>query len=143
MSLDMQQEYKHGSAVAVDGRGLLIIGPAGSGKSSLAAGLISRGAGLIADDQVVLNRKGAQVWMSAPDTIAGLIETRGIGVLRCPVHPPVPLFAVVDLTREEPDRLPPMRMITVMGCDFPLILGGGRGIGEAGLFLYLLHGRHA
>ena len=69
----------HASAVALDGRGVLITGAAGSGKSSLALTLMAYGAVLISDDQTELSRVGDTIWARAPETISGLIEARGAG----------------------------------------------------------------
>lgn len=96
----------HGSTVAVAGRGLLIIGRSGAGKSSLALELMARGAALVSDDRTELWRSEGQVWARAPRTIAGLIEARGIGLLRAEHVAAVPLRALVDLDRVESERLP-------------------------------------
>ena len=64
----------HGSAVAFAGRGVLILGGAGTGKSALALALIGRGAALVADDRVEIERRGGALIASAPAALAGLIE---------------------------------------------------------------------
>lgn len=84
-------------AVAIGGRALLIEGPPGSGKSSLALALIDRGAGLIGDDAVTLTQAGDVLIASPPPHIAGLIELRGIGIVRMPVAPPAPVALVLEL----------------------------------------------
>ena len=95
-------EILHASCVAVAGRGLLIAGASGSGKSALALDLMAFGATLVADDRVCLQRAGAALLASAPPTIAGLIEARGIGLLRArAVTAPVPVAALIDLDRVE------------------------------------------
>ena len=76
------------SAVAIEGRALLIEGPPGSGKSSLALALIERGAGLIGDDAVTLTASEEQLIASPPPNITGLLEVRGVGLARLPVAPP-------------------------------------------------------
>ena len=114
----------HGTAVAVGGRGLLILGPSGSGKSGLALQMIALGAALIADDQVLLHDVDSQVTMSAPETIANLIEARGIGILPMPAQSGIALHQVVDLGRQSPRRLPDPQVITVLGIRTPLIAGG-------------------
>jgi serine kinase of HPr protein (carbohydrate metabolism regulator) len=76
----------HASAVVIDGKGILILGKSGSGKSELALDLIDQCAmrgikgALIGDDQIVLTQKDFGVFASAPPTLAGLIEVRGSGI---------------------------------------------------------------
>ena len=112
----------HASAVALDGQGVLILGPSGSGKSSLALQLIGLGAQLVGDDRIALDRVGRDVIASAPTAIAGLIEARGVGLLRAP-SAPAPLRLVVDLGQAESARLPPIRHTCLMDMSLPLVLG--------------------
>ena len=72
----------HGSAVSVEGRGCLITGASGSGKSTLALEMIAAGAVLVADDQTRINESPDGLMMTAPPSIAGRIEARGVGVLK-------------------------------------------------------------
>ena len=96
----------HATAVAIDGRGVLLLGPSGAGKSDLALRLIDRGAKLIADDRVDLAHDGARVILSAPPRIAGLIEVRGLGILRFD-HVTAPLALAIELAAAEAvERLP-------------------------------------
>lgn len=83
-------ELVHATCIALDGRGVLIRGPSGSGKSDLAlrclahgpSGLIAHAATLIADDQVALERVGDLVFARAPTSIHGKIEVRGQGIVQ-------------------------------------------------------------
>lgn len=119
--MSAQPEILHATAVAVENRGLLIVGASGSGKSSLALELIALGATLIADDKVIVipNPEGA-VWASAPDTTQGLIEARGVGLLATPFEGAF-LSAVVDLDQVEEDRLPERRETQIAGVSMPLL----------------------
>ncbi|MFD1795397.1 serine kinase [Paracoccus aurantiacus] len=112
----------HASAVAIDGQGVLILGPSGSGKSTLALRLIGSGGILIGDDRIALRRDKEEVIAAPPDRIAGLIEARGIGLIRTEFAP-APVRLVVDLGREERERLPPIRHTAVMDMSRPLVLG--------------------
>ena len=103
----------HATLVVVDGRGVLIRGASGAGKSSLALSLLRRaeGAGrsarLVADDQVLVDVRGEAAFGSPPPAIAGLIEIRGVGLLRQPFEREARIDLVVDLTaREGIERLP-------------------------------------
>lgn len=111
----------HASAVAVEGRGLLITGGSGSGKSTLAIRLMALGANLVADDKVILavTPDGA-VRMSCPGATRGLIEARGVGLIRAEASDATAV-AVVDMDRTEDARLPAPRSIAIQGRDLPLI----------------------
>ncbi|WP_147110803.1 HPr kinase/phosphorylase [Tateyamaria sp. syn59] len=110
----------HASAVAVDGRGVLIRGASGSGKSSLALQLIGLGATLIADDQTELNLGASGILLSAPATIRGQIEARGVGILRAETVT-APLHLVVDLDVVETKRLPELHQTLILGQSCPCI----------------------
>ena len=102
-----EKDTVHASAVALEECGLLIIGPSGSGKSSLAIEMIAMGAELIADDVVVLSARDGAIYAEAPPGARGLIETRNVGILPCPMHEgAVKVALVVDLETEETNRLP-------------------------------------
>jgi serine kinase of HPr protein (carbohydrate metabolism regulator) len=106
----------HGTAVALDGEALLLRGPPGAGKSDLALRLIDGGAQLVADDQTELSRRGDRIWARAPAIIAGLIEVRGIGLLRCQALEEAPLALLVDLVASAAvERLPEAAVETVLG----------------------------
>ncbi|HUF86508.1 MAG TPA: serine kinase [Thermohalobaculum sp.] len=97
----------HASAVAVDGRGLLIVGRAGAGKTTLALEMIALGAELVADDRVAAAPDGAgRLWLSAPARLAGLVEVRGFGLARLPRRAGAALALIADLDRAAPARLP-------------------------------------
>lgn len=112
----------HGTTVALDGAGVLIRGPSGSGKSDLALRLIDAGARLVADDQTELWRRGEAVLARSPATIAGQIEVRGIGILSLPHLDEVPLRLVVDLIAPDAvERLPEPRFCEYLQCSIPLL----------------------
>lgn len=119
-------EILHASSVALGGRGVLILGASGSGKSSLALHLMALGATLISDDRTIATRSSDKgVLLTAPAPIFGRIEARGVGLLRAEAIQNVPLALVVDLDTAEGERLPSHRSIAVLGQDFPLLHNGG------------------
>ncbi len=84
---------------------MLIEGESGVGKSDLALRLIDRGAALVSDDYTLLQRNGAELIASPPETIAGKIEVRGLGILPMPNLNRAPVALLVRLD-EAPERLP-------------------------------------
>jgi len=111
------------SAVAIAGRALFIEGPPGSGKSSLALALIDRGAQLIGDDAVTLQREDNCLLASPPPNIAGLIELRGIGIATLPPATPAPVALILALGGPTPERLPetPLPPRTIAGIAVPVL----------------------
>jgi serine kinase of HPr protein (carbohydrate metabolism regulator) len=118
----------HGTCVAVDGEGVLLLGPPGAGKSDLALRLIDGGARLVADDQTALSRDGAEssggIRASAPPSIAGLLEVRGVGIVAVPSVAAAPLRLAVELVSDEAqvERLPEARRWPCLGVEVPLLV---------------------
>lgn len=97
----------YATAVALGGAGVLLRGPSGAGKSDLALRLIDAGGLLIADNRVDLTVTEGRLLASPPASIAGLLEVRGLGILRFPWTARTPIALVVDLARPEAiERLP-------------------------------------
>lgn len=112
----------HATAIAIDGRAVLLRGPSGAGKSDLALRLIDSGARLVADDQAELRRAGERVMVRAPAEIAGLIEVRGIGILQVEPLVEAALAMCVDLVLSaKVERLPEIRSEDVLGLAVPSI----------------------
>ena len=121
MSLRLSSETLHASSVAMNGRAVLISGPSGSGKSDLALRLIDRGFTLVSDDQTIVRKSGDSLVASAPVTIAGKLEIRGIGIVDMPTAGDVPVALVVELTSDI-QRLPDdSRERVILGAKVPLI----------------------
>lgn len=113
----------HASTVAFGARGVLILGASGSGKSALALKLVARGAALVADDRTEVLRRGAALVARAPAAIAGMIEARGIGIIRLPAQGEAVLTLAVDLDRAPTARMPQGVTIACMGVEIELISG--------------------
>ncbi len=107
----------HGSCACRDGAGVLLLGPPGSGKSDLVLRLLGHGFTLVADDRVDIEKGVAR----APEGLAGLLEIRGLGIIRLPAASEARLALAVDLALPRP-RLPeptrhPDLDIPVIGLD--------------------------
>lgn len=121
MALAEEETILHASCVSWARRGLLIMGQSGSGKSSMALSLMALGAGLVADDRVVVKRIGGRLIASAPPSITGLIEARGLGILWADVAQPAGVIAVLDMDQIETDRLPERRATEILGQKVELL----------------------
>ncbi len=112
----------HATCVAVSGSGVLLRGPAGSGKSDLALRLIDGGAVLVADDQVALTARDGRLFARPPETIAGNIEARGIGVMNLPHDAEAPVALVIDLVAPDMvERMPEPAQCRYLGIELPLL----------------------
>jgi len=112
----------HGTTVALEGEGVLLRGPSGSGKSDLALRLIDGGARLIADDQTELTRVADGLLARSPASIAGRMEVRGVGILRVPTVPSALLRLVIDLVAlDRVERLPEPQFCDYLQCSLPLL----------------------
>lgn len=105
----------HGTCVGLNGRGVLILGASGSGKSALALHLMAYGARLVADDRTDLRLENGGIVARCPAPLHGMIEARGLGLLRADPLASCPVTFAVDLDQTETDRLPPLRQITLLG----------------------------
>jgi len=105
----------HGTALMLEGYGVLLRGPSGTGKSDLALRLMDSGATLVADDRVNLTRAENSVRMSAPANLEGKLEIRGLGIVQVACAPFAPLALVCDLVPvDQVDRLPDVAIETVL-----------------------------
>ena len=112
----------HGTTIEINGNGVLMRGPSGCGKSDLALRLMDGGATLVADDQTELTIRDNRLVAAVPATIAGLLEVRGLGVVRVPYLPQIPLTLVVDLgLTEQIERMPESEHVEFLGLAVPLL----------------------
>ena len=105
MARALSSETLHATSVAIDGRVVLLCGPSGAGKSDLALRLIDRGAMLVSDDYTLLKRVDGRLIATAPQTISGRMEVRGLGIVDMPVLAEAPVALLADLF-EKVDRMP-------------------------------------
>jgi len=111
----------HATTVDIAGLGVLILGESGAGKSDLALRLIADGALLVADDQTDVAVGGDALRATSPATISGLIEVRGVGVVRAPVKAATRLRLAVSLIVMVPERMPESRAWSLPGHAKPSI----------------------
>lgn len=101
-------------------RGVLIQGPSGCGKSDLALRAMATGFRLVADDRVQLWTSAGRLWGRAPDTLAGLIEVRGLDVVQVESLPFCEVVLVV--THGEPERIPAPQVTDILGLRLPSLV---------------------
>ena len=133
----------HASCVAVAGRGVLILGASGAGKSGLALQLMALGAQLVADDRTIVTAEGETLSARAPAPIRGLIEARRVGLLRAPALDRAPVVLAVDMEQAETDRLPPERTARILDRSVPLLRRVDRPYFPAAILLMAAAGRYA
>jgi HPr kinase/phosphorylase len=110
--------WLHASCVQLGGTGVVLLGASGVGKSDLALRLIDSGATLVADDQVHIEVAETGLLGRPAEALAGLLEVRGLGILRLPYCEVSPLGLVVELDRHESvARLPTRSTYTLLGTD--------------------------
>ena len=117
----------HASAVLAGMRAVLIRGRSGAGKSRLALALIEAAragtlpfARLVGDDRVHLSSAGGRLLVRPAAALAGLIEVRGVGIVRMPYEPCAVVGLVVDLGAGA-ERLPSaeQRRANIQGITLP------------------------
>ena len=106
----------HGTTVALGSHGILLRGASGAGKSDLALRFIADqgrfpcpkvSRRLVSDDQTLLTRDGDRLMASSPAAIEGMLEVRGVGIVRVPKSDAVAVSLVVDLVdTSEIERMP-------------------------------------
>jgi len=121
MARQQSSETLHASSVAIGGRAVLLSGPSGAGKSDLALRLIDRGATLISDDYTVVAWVDGRLEATAPSTITGMMEVRGIGLVDMPRVDFARVALMIDL-RQDIERMPAdPEMRSIAGADIPVV----------------------
>ena len=105
----------HATAILIGAKAVLIRGPSGSGKSSLAWDLIQAAsagtaalpfARLVGDDRIHVDVRAGRLLVRPAQALAGLIEIRGLGIRRLPYEAVAVAGLVVDLAAADAGRLP-------------------------------------
>ncbi|MGA0605859.1 HPr kinase/phosphorylase [Phenylobacterium sp. VNQ135] len=114
---------RHAGLIAqrVAGRwlGVLIEGPSGAGKSDLALRALGQGFRLVADDRVALWASAGRLYGRAPDVLHGLLEVRGLDVVRAEALPLCEVGLVARIG--EPERMPEPASGDILGVSVPVI----------------------
>ncbi|MEQ1755354.1 MAG: HPr kinase/phosphatase C-terminal domain-containing protein [Micropepsaceae bacterium] len=111
----------HATTIDLAGAGVMILGVSGAGKSELALRLIHEGALLVCDDQTELEALGASWIARAPEPIAGLLEVRGVGIVRVATKSQTTVRLVVKLTADAAERMPEPGTWCPPACQGPAI----------------------
>ena len=117
-------ENIYATCLELNHKGILLIGPSGSGKSDLALRLIKeKQAILISDDRTNIEIVSGAIIASCPQTIQGLLEVRGIGIVKMPHKEQTKISLVIELTNnlEEIERLPQDETTTLLGVEIKKI----------------------
>ena len=109
----------HGSSVAVEDNGILIIGHSGSGKSDLALRLIDSGGTLISDDQTLCLKKQNEIFLFSIEAIYGLLEIRNMGIIKVPYVENVKMKIIVSLVQKKTELLYQKNKKRLLGLNFP------------------------
>ena len=108
----------------------------------MALQLMAMGAQLVADDQTMITVKDDWLIATCPPETKGLIEARGVGLLRAEAAESARLELAVDLSQRETERLPPFRTFSLLDHSLVLVLGQDAPHFATSLRQYVLCGRH-
>jgi serine kinase of HPr protein (carbohydrate metabolism regulator) len=114
----------HATCVVLQNFGVLLLGKSGAGKSDLALRLIAdRGARLVADDRVDITVKDGKIQASAPQILQGLLEVRGVGIIKTDFVPSAEIKLVVELVSSSTniERMPEPSLYQIQDVSIPKI----------------------
>ncbi len=115
-------EQVHATCIDLGGKGVLLRGPSGSGKSDLALRLIDGGARLVADDRTDLTLRDDAIIATAPEKLTGKMEVRGLGIVSVDSLPETALALVADLiSPTDVERMPEPAKVDLLGLPVALI----------------------
>jgi len=115
-------EQVHATCIDLGGKGVLLRGPSGSGKSDLALRLIDGGARLVADDRTDLTLRDDAIIATAPKKLTGKMEVRGLGIVSVDSLPETALALVADLIAPtDVERMPEPAKVDLLGLSVALI----------------------
>jgi serine kinase of HPr protein (carbohydrate metabolism regulator) len=123
----LEETLVHATCVALNSdagglAGILLFGPTGAGKSDLALRLIDQGARLVSDDQTRIKKQAEQLMAAPPETLAGRIEIRGLGIVTLPFSESVRLTACFNLMdASHIERMPEPKARKILGISLPCL----------------------
>jgi serine kinase of HPr protein (carbohydrate metabolism regulator) len=102
-------------------RGALIQGPSGAGKSDLALRCLADGFRLVADDRVLVFVSGGRLFGTAPASLRGLVEARGLGVIPSASVAFAEIVLAIDCANDPAkiERLPDREFTAILGVSVP------------------------
>ncbi|MEG0329361.1 MAG: HPr(Ser) kinase/phosphatase [Longicatena sp.] len=125
----------HGGLLSIYGKGVMIRGESGMGKSEIALELIKRGHLLVADDRVDCYRIHNKIIGKAPELLKEMLEIRGIGIINVSrmfgvnsVLPKTEIDFQVNLEMWKPDQdydrvgIEDKKHENILGIDIPKIV---------------------
>lgn len=124
----------YGVMMSIYGKGVMLTGKSGIGKSELALDLISRGHMLVADDRVDVSLVHNDIICRAPKLLRKMLEIRGLGIVdvtrifgantylnSCALDFVIKLVKYEEM--EETDRLNPItKTFSVLGVEIPMLV---------------------
>lgn len=111
----------HATCVNIDSKGVLILGDSGSGKSDLALRLLTLfSAKLVSDDRTDIFKDLDVIKAKAPNVLKGLLEVRGVGVIKQEYLKESTIDLVVKLTNEKIERMPLPQKYKIEDIDVPM-----------------------
>jgi HPr kinase/phosphorylase len=121
---------RQAGCVSIGGRGILIEGPPGCGKTSLALMLLDRGGQLVGDDGVLLSIRGGRLWASPPPHTAGKLEIRNVGIVEL-LTVDTPISLQLTLSSLAPRYIENAAKKDLLGALIPSIIFDARGTAAA------------